>query len=110
MFDQRTILWQESFLWQPIGNKLKRTIARMMAWKLKKKVDVDILSKAELIIVRLAQKASFPSIDQSKKGMLSRMDPFIDDDGIIRVGGRITNSTLPWKLSIQSSCQRSILC
>ena len=26
------------------------------------------------------------------------MDPFIDDDGIIRVGGRITNSTLPWKL------------
>ena len=90
--------------------KLKRIIARMMAWKLKKKVDVDLLSKAELLIVRLAQKASFPSIDQSKKGMLSRMDPFIDDDGIIRVGGRITNSTLPWKLSIQSSCQRSILC
>ena len=54
--------------------------------------------KAELATVRLAQKGFQAPIEQLKKGMLSRMDPFVDDDGIIRVGGRINNSTLPWKL------------
>ena len=54
--------------------------------------------KAELATVRLAQKGFQAPIEQLKKGMLSRMDPFVDDDRIIRVGGRITNSTLLWKL------------
>ena len=54
--------------------------------------------KAELATVKLAQKGFLAPIEQLKKGILSRMDPFVDDDGIIRVGGRIANSTLPWKL------------
>ena len=88
-------------LYQRISNwyRLKRIIAAMLSWKFKKRIDVDLLRKAELAIVRLVQKSSFPlPIEQLKKGTLARMDPFIDDDGIIRVGGRITNSTLPWEL------------
>ena len=66
--------------------------------EIQKEIDVDLLMKAELATVRLAQKSFQAPIEQLKKGMLSRMDPFVDDDGIIRVGGSITNSTLPWKL------------
>ena len=62
--------------------------------------------KAELATVRLAQKGFQAPIEQLKKGMLSRMDPFVDDDGIIRVGGRITNSTLPWK-EVETSCDHA---
>ena len=49
-------------------------------------------------IARLAQRSFEAPIEQLKKGMLSRLDPFVDDNGTIRVGERIANSTQSWKL------------
>lgn len=55
------------------------------------------LQAATLRLVGLAQKESYPSIfkrDMSlpSKNELARLTPFIDKNGLLRVGGRLTNS------------------
>lgn len=52
-------------------------------------------------IVKLIQHAHFSKeIEELKnnrnvslKGKMNKLNPFIDDDGIVRVGGRLTNAT-----------------
>ena len=80
--------------------RLKRIFATMLSWRYKKKVDVDLLIKAELAIVRQAQKnAQQPDRKHQGKVPLNGVDSFIDEDGVLRVGGRISkSSSLSWKL------------
>ena len=42
----------------------------------------------------LSHKKQKPKL--TKQSPLLRLDPFIDDQGLIRVGGRLENSTLPF--------------
>ncbi|KRY46071.1 hypothetical protein T03_16867, partial [Trichinella britovi] len=61
------------------------------------------LRKAEGTWVRMAQSEAFSSELQalSRKGRvvatsrLSRLDPFVDEEGFLRVGGRLENAELP---------------
>ena len=73
----------------------------------KKPVDVDLLTKAESAILRNIQRKSFgkdivnfPKSEESrqKKTALHKFSPFLDSDGIVRVGGRLVNSELDWHL------------
>ena len=59
-------------------------------------VSVTDLKRAEILMIKATQTDSFASemklIQRSgslKKSCLYRLDPFIDNDGIIRVGGRL---------------------
>ena len=82
--------------------RLKRIIAKILSWRYKKRIDVELLAKAELVIVRLVQKREFinnQTTIKEKRKTLARMDPFVDKDDVLRVGGRISNSSsLPWQL------------
>ena len=64
---------------------------------------VNELEKAELAIVRLVQRTTFTYehdlLMKRKlilKGNLASLNPFLDDQQIMRVGGRLRNSNLPF--------------
>ena len=50
-------------------------------------------------IASLSHKEQKPKL--AKQCPLLRLDPFIDDQGLIRVGGRLENSTLPFDVKHQ---------
>ena len=67
-------------------------------------IQVTDLQEAEQSIIRMVQESSFAkeiadlrsngTVDS--KSTLRKIDPFIGDDGILRVGGRISRSSLPF--------------
>ncbi|XP_071631880.1 uncharacterized protein [Temnothorax longispinosus] len=90
-------------------SKLKRVIAQCMRWKQNalgtKRTGpfiVEELDEAEKIIARLVQRDIFSQDYEalvagrnlSSKSKLRALDPFIDDRGLIRVGGRLRHSSL----------------
>ena len=66
-------------------------------------LQVTELTNAEKAIIRATQKADFTEeihdleLEKrvNKKSKLVTLDPSIDRDGVIRVGGRLKNSTIP---------------
>ncbi|XP_077277433.1 uncharacterized protein LOC143905732 [Temnothorax americanus] len=89
-------------------SKLKRVIAQCMRWKqnaLGTKTTgpliVEELDETEKIIARLVQRDIFSQDYEalvagrnlSSKSKLRALDPFIDDRGLIRVGGRLRHSS-----------------
>ncbi|XP_066600003.1 uncharacterized protein [Prorops nasuta] len=62
------------------------------------------LEQARMSIIRLAQSSAYAEeLTLLKEGRpllrrnpLNRLHPFVDDNGILRVGGRLTNSSLPF--------------
>ena len=66
----------------------------------------DELSRAQILIIKLLQKETFlEEISKLKssgevkiKCDISKLNPFLDEKGILRVGGRIKNSSLPFEL------------
>lgn len=62
---------------------------------------INELDRAELRILRIVQTAQFAEIieiikgdKRSSTGRIANLSPFLDDDGLIRVGGRLQNSEL----------------
>ena len=53
------------------------------------------LGKAEKKIVKIVQRQSFPNDESTLKGRLARLKPF-EEDGILRVGGRLKYSDLQY--------------
>ena len=68
-------------------------------------LSVDHLTKANVILVRLAQKDAFaPEINELLKGNsilkgshIRRMSPFLDEQEVLRVGGRLKLAQLPYQ-------------
>lgn len=66
--------------------------------KLTGDVDGAIMGRAEVLLLKYSQMKSFPEDIENlqkkkaldKKSKLLTLSPFIDDDGVLRVGGRIT--------------------
>lgn len=95
-------------------NKMRKVVA--MCKNLKKiltgamkhdEISATDLQQAETTIVRLTQQESFGEDMQSLKAQdmkvkktsdLVKLDPFIDDQGLLRVGGRIRTSSLPFSV------------
>lgn len=71
-------------------------------WQVVFDPDVEILQSAEHKLIKLVQKVAFvhelSDIEQhlaiSKASSLWKLDPFIDNDGLLRVGGRLRFSSL----------------
>lgn len=80
-----------------------------------KPVDVQELRHAELQIIKIVQQEAFPDEMQrlkdvksstharqdqmkamTKSSSIRKLDPFLDDDGILRVGGRLRESSIPY--------------
>lgn len=56
--------------------------------------DVEAKKRAEQNIVKCIQRESFDVSDlKSKSSPLSQLDPFLDEDGLLRVGGRIKKTS-----------------
>ena len=87
-------------------HRLKRKIAWLLKIKnrlLKRKESNEImksdLENAELVLLTYLQKQSFPNelkaLSQSspvpKQSSLSKLNPFLDENGLMRVGGRLRN-------------------
>ncbi|XP_043496458.1 uncharacterized protein LOC122520462 [Polistes fuscatus] len=93
--------------------KLKRIIAYCVRFarnsrNLKEKrimgeLTVDELKGAEIIAIRLIQEEAFPEIIKLIKSgkevcaSFSVLSPFVDNLGILRVGGRLARSNLPYE-------------
>lgn len=96
------------------GNIVGREVTRQnKGTKLLDPINVEELRVAEIEIVKAVQKEAFPkemALLQSanteqektkrssikKTSALRRLDPFVDEDGILRVGGRIRHAGLPF--------------
>ena len=83
--------------------KAKRIVCTMLMWKTKKKtIEIEDLVKAETILIRLAQQQEFQqeinhlrdNKNVSKSSSISSLNPFIDSEEILRVGGRLSRSNL----------------
>ncbi|XP_063980959.1 uncharacterized protein LOC135164492 [Diachasmimorpha longicaudata] len=90
-------------------HKLKRIIAYLLRFKVSNKkfrgpLQLEELVYAEQIIMRCVQKKAFPSElrqlrerkEVDRKSKLSRLHPFLDPNGIIRVGGRLRSENIPY--------------
>ena len=81
------------------------------------KLDTEAIESAEKIIIKAVQESAFPeerellikahktkeetsnrNLHLKRKSHLYRLDPYIDEDGIMRVGGRIKRANLPQNL------------
>ena len=58
-----------------------------------KPISIQELSESEAVIIKAAQREAL--LDISPSSPLSKLDPFVDPDGITRVGGRLKLSSLP---------------
>ena len=85
--------------------KLNRIVATMLKWKYGRKIDVELLRKAEIAIIRLLHSTVFKDeVEQitkqsnttlKKSSPLHKLQPFLDENQLLRVGGRLQNSNLP---------------
>ena len=81
--------------------RLKRIIATVMKWRLKRTITTNELQDAEMRIIRLLQQSHFQTevndikhqSTVKKSSSLRKLDPFLDDHGVLRVGGRISKSS-----------------
>ena len=77
--------------------RLQRIIAFILKFRYsfsRKIHKADLLHKAEIIVIKLIQ-SKFNIASKINNDLVS-LTPFIDSDGIIRVGGRLQNSTIPF--------------
>ena len=86
-----------SYLRRPFKKSKPKTVTTTVA----ERQDAEILIFKELQrsafkneIASLSHKEQKPKL--TTQSHLLRLDPFIDDQGLIRVGGRLENSTLPF--------------
>ena len=93
-------------------SKMKRIISLCLKFKTrhvngnKLATSPNYSFKAEEAILRLVQRKAFPQeLKLLSKGNavplsspLSKLDPFLDDHGLLRVGGRVRNSALPYNV------------
>lgn len=87
---------------------LQRVVARILRWsctfckKRSEPLSLMELNHSNDVIIKLVQRAYFkPEIDFLSMGKtfipsLKRLSPFLDQDGFLRVGGRLTQSELPY--------------
>ncbi|XP_017797032.1 PREDICTED: uncharacterized protein LOC108570076 [Habropoda laboriosa] len=88
--------------------RLQRIVALCLRWKRcntqKGALTATELRQAHNAIVRLIQGLHFPEelrcLAKEKscciKGKLQRLNPFVDQDGVLRVGGRLKHSAIPF--------------
>ncbi|XP_076231233.1 uncharacterized protein LOC143177255 [Calliopsis andreniformis] len=88
--------------------KLIRIVARCLRWKRKNTATGELtaseLKYAHDVMIKLIQRVHFPEEvknlstgnGHTLKGRIQRLNPFIDRDGILRVGGRLKNSLMPF--------------
>ena len=89
-------------------HRMKRIIATILSWRSKTSIDVELLRKAEQAILRMVQRRTFreeidiltksPKEGVKKGSSLVKLSPFLDQHGILRVGGRIQNSDVPFHM------------
>ena len=87
-----------------IKDMLLKRIDRVLSWQQRSQtIDVEMIQKGQLAIFKMVQAESFDREIKhlmSKKGMvpnyssISKLDPFLDSNNIIRVGGRLRKSSL----------------
>ena len=87
-----------------IKDMLLKRIDRALSWQqLSRIIDVEMIQKGQVAIFKMGQAESFNKEikhQMSKKGMvpsyssISQLDPFLDRDNIIRVGGRLRKFSL----------------
>lgn len=76
--------------------------ARRKSTKRLGSLTVDELNSSRLCLIRLVQKNSFAQDISALKRQhspsfkLQRLSPFLDSGGLLRVGGRLSKSQLPW--------------
>ena len=87
-------------------NRIRNFIAYCMRFKAKQKgpLKADEIHQAEQILFRFVQNESFPNVSKSianskeisKTLNIAKLSPFIEEDGTIRVKGRLKHSNLDY--------------
>ena len=84
----------------------KNSVYRRSKKKPSKSLNVVILENAATVIFRMIQRKSFPEEVKalssgthntngvSRSSSLFKLDPFLDNNGVLRVGGRLSRSKL----------------
>ena len=88
-----------SYLKRPFQKNKPKTVATTVAERqdAERHIFKEIQRKAfKNEIANLSRKDQNAKI--SRQSSLLKLDPFIDEEGLIRVGGRLENSTLPFEV------------
>ena len=88
-----------SYLKRPFKKNKPKTVATTVAERqdAERHIFKEIQRKAfKNEIASLSRKEQNAKI--SRQSSLLKLDPFIDEEGLIRVGGRLENSTLPFEV------------
>lgn len=59
--------------------------------------DIEILQSVNAEIKTKTPSAQRRDAATKKQSSLYRLDPFIDDSGLLRVGGRLTSASIPYE-------------
>ena len=98
----------QPFVWDQYGsfNRIRNFIAYCMRFKTKRKglLKAEEIHGAEQILLRFVQAESFPNVSKSitnskeisKTLNIAKLSPFIEEDGTIRVKGRLKHSNLDY--------------
>ncbi|XP_067932830.1 uncharacterized protein [Watersipora subatra] len=73
---------------------LLKSFVKQKQW-MYKELKTNDLKEAEALILKMAQAESYPMKEKEKS--LIKLNPKIDDEGIVRVGGRASASTLSYQ-------------
>ena len=86
--------------------QMKRFIAKCRKKSVKNAIDIDEFNEGETMLIKLIQQRAYseeikiyknmnPSCNKKKvKTRIWQLDPFLDDSGVLRVGGRLKRSML----------------
>ena len=87
--------------------RMKRVVATTLSWRRRKSVTIEDIQTAENAILRLVQARSYfdevqalqlKNTNLKKSSQLSKLCPFIDNNGILRIGGRVQEADVPFEL------------
>ena len=84
--------------WKRARGGLARLIAKIQAYRQGEaigKTSPGHLTKAEAVMIREAQQPYRKSLGKPADRRISNLDPFLDHDGLIRVGGRLLRADIP---------------
>jgi len=93
---RRVVTWLIRALRPPVHSQCQDEVDSSLGKRSKctpEYLSVRDSDKAEKKIVKIVQRQSFPDDGSTLKGRLARLKPF-EEDGILRVGGRLKHSDL----------------
>lgn len=91
--------------WKTVCQATAKLIHKVRSFKKNTNTKTAEMTQAKTVIIKAAQRDVFPEeiknlskgVEVPKSSSLRKLSPFVDADGVLRVGGRMPSSDEPWE-------------